>query len=249
MKNEIVLIEKKGEVAFVYLNRIEYKNAINPELLKCLYEKLNEIEKNKELKIIILTSKADVFCAGADLKWVLEEENFLKDAELLFDILYKIFTFPKIFISAVNGSAFGGALGLISASDIAIGSEAAKFAFSEVRLGIAPFIISPFVLNKLRYGWAREKFLTGKIFSAKEAVEAGLLDAVYPEEIFLRELEKLVEELLKGSFESQLAIKELFIEDKKKEILKKKERLCKLLDDFRKSEEAKKRIKEFLEKK
>ncbi len=247
MEREIIY-EKKGKITKLYLNRPEVKNAINPKLLKDLYENLEEIEKDSSTQIVLLQGKGDIFSSGADLKWMAEGKDFVKDGELLFDLLYKIFTFPKVVIAGVNGSAFGGAMGIIASADFAIAVEEGKFAFSEVRLGIAPAIISPFVLNKVKYGWAKEKFLTGKIFSAKEGLEGGLFERTFPKNSFEEGVEKIIKETLMGGPKAQGEIKKLFLRKKAEEILYLKEELCNLLFKLRSSEEGQEGLHAFFEK-
>lgn len=245
---EVVLLEKKAKVANLYINRPEAKNALNPEVFKKMLKFLIELEKDNSIQVVVLQGKGDFFSAGADLKWLKEGKEFLKDAELLFDLLYKIFTFPKVLISAVNGPAFGGALGFISASDFAIVKDGLKFAFSEVRLGIAPAIISPFVLNKVKFGWAKKYFLSGNFFSSIEGKEGGLFEEVYSAEIFEDEKNKIIEELLKGEPYAQKKIKELFLFKKRDEILKLKDFLCNTLLELRSSKEGQERLLAFFEK-
>lgn len=243
-----VLLDKKGCASFLILNRPEVKNAINPELLKELLVNLQEVEKDSSLRFAVIKGAGDIFSSGADLKWMLEGVDFLKDGELLFDVLYKIYTFPKVIFCAVRGGAFGGALGFISACDFAIAEEGAKFAFAEVKLGIAPAIISPFVLQKVKTGWAKYKFLTGEIFDSKEGFENGLFEKVFPREEFDLKIEKIIEDLKRGGPFAQKEIKKLFLKGKEEEILKLKEKLCNLLYKLRSSEEGKEGLMAFFEK-
>lgn len=245
---ENVLLEKKDCTSFLILNRPEVKNAINPELLKNLYTKLEEVEKDPSIRFVILKGKGDIFSSGADLKWMLEGKDFLKDGELLFDVLYKIYTFSKPVFCGVKGGAFGGALGFISACDFAIAEEGAKFAFAEVKLGIAPAIISPFVFQKVKFGWAKYKFLTGELFDSKEGFENGLFEKVFPGEEFDKNIEKIIENLRRGGPEAQKEIKKLFLRQKEEEILNMKDELCNLLYNLRSSEEGKEGILAFFEK-
>lgn len=245
---EVVLLEKKPKVASLYLNRPEAKNALNPEVFEKMLKLLIELEKDNSVQVVVLEGQGDFFSSGADLKWMREGKEFLKDGELLFDLLYKIFTFQKVLISAVNGPAFGGALGFISASDFAIAKDGLKFAFSEVRLGIAPAIISPFVLNKVNFGWAKKYFLSGKAFSSIEGKEGGLFEEVFSNETFEYEKNKIIEELLKGGPQAQKKIKELFLFKKADEILKLKDFLCNTLLELRSSKEGQEGLLAFFQK-
>lgn len=247
MSGEVIL-EKRESTCFLILNRPEVKNAINPELLKELFINLQEVEKDPYIRFAVIKGAGDIFSSGADLKWMLEGVDFLKDGELLFDVLYKIYTFPKAVFCAVKGGAFGGALGFISACDFAIAEEGAKFAFAEVKLGIAPAIISPFVLQKVKSGWAKYKFLTGELFDSKEGLENGLFEKVFPKEEFDLKIEKIIEDLIRGGPVAQKEIKKLFLKGKAEEILKQKVELCNLLYKLRSSEEGKEGLMAFFEK-
>lgn len=245
---EVLILEKKGKVANLYINRPEAKNALNPNVFEKMLNLLIELERDSSVQVVVLQGKGDFFSSGADLKWLKEGKDFLKDGELLFDLLYKVFTFQKVLISAVNGPAFGGALGFISASDFSIVKDGLKFAFSEVRLGIAPAIISPFILNKVKFGWAKKYFLSGKIFSSIEGKEGGLFEEVFPKETFEEEKNKIIEEILKGGPQAQKKIKELFLFKRADEILKLKDFLCNALFELRSSKEGQEGLLAFFEK-
>ncbi len=201
-------------VAEVTLDRREVRNAFNDEVIGEFLETWKILASDSDLRAMILRTAGDTFCSGADLKWMKamagfgKEEN-LADAGHLYDCMDGLFRLPVPTVCRVQGPAFGGALGLIAACDIVIASSEASFAFTEVRLGLAPAVISPFVARKLDPAFLREVFLTGRRFSAIEARDHGLVtEVVGPEELDIA-VDKTVLHLLKGSPEAQKAIKEL----------------------------------------
>jgi methylglutaconyl-CoA hydratase len=190
-----------GKVAHVTLQRPEVHNAFNAQLVEELTSAFTQLSTNEQLHAIVLTGDGPSFSAGADLRGmksavdVTEEEN-LNDALRLADLLGLINTMPCAVVGRVNGTAIGGGVGLVSVCDIIIAAESAKFAFSEVKLGIAPAVISPFVIRKTGEANARMLFLTGERFSAARAREIGLVHSVVPREQLDEAVEKVVSELL-----------------------------------------------------
>lgn len=185
----MVDVERNGATVILRLNRPEVGNALNGEVITRLGEALDEIRNDRQVRTVLLTGAGKVFSAGADLKWMLQmkdasaEEN-LRDAMQTAALFGTIYDFPRPVIAVVNGPARGGGVGLIAACDFAIASTAAHFAFTEVRVGIIPSMISPFVLRKMGESRTRRLFITGETFSAAQAAEWGLLDrAVEPSEV------------------------------------------------------------------
>ncbi len=157
----------------------------------------DDISVNKNIRVVILTGRGKSFCAGADLNWMREvkdysyEENLQGSLELS-ELFHKIYTSPKPTIARVNGVAIGGGTGLVAVCDIAIASEQAKFSFSEVKLGLIPACISPYVVKKCGEGKCREFFLTGERMSADKANKAGLVNFVAP----LEQIDDIVDNLV-----------------------------------------------------
>ena len=189
--------EIKNQIATVTLNRPEVHNAFNAEMVTELTKIFTDLSKNKEVRSIILSSSGKTFCAGADLKWMQSmmncsmEEN-IKDAENLAKMFATINNCSKPVIARVQGHAFGGGVGLISTCDIVISVETATFSLSEVRIGLVPGVISPFLLRKISVGEARRYFLTAEKFSANEALRIGLISKVVKDEA---ELDSVIKEL------------------------------------------------------
>lgn len=174
-------IWREGSVLHVRINRPEVRNAFNDELIAALTQTFLEIQP--DVRAVVLGGEGKAFCAGGDLDWMRraasysEEENY-QDALKLGALFGSIAGCRAPVIARVHGAAFGGGSGLVSASDIAIASPAALFAFSEVRLGLVPGTISPFVIPKIGAGHARALFATGEAFGADHALRIGLIHEV-----------------------------------------------------------------------
>jgi len=173
----------QDKVATVLLNRPDVKNAFNDELIAELTRCFNDISSSKKIRIVILTGEGDVFCSGADLNWMRKMANYTReeniaDTQRMSEMFEAIDTCSKPVIGRINGSAFGGGVGLIAVCDIAIINKDAQFAFSEVKLGIVPAVISPYIVRKIGLGYARELFTTGERFNADRAKEIGLANHI-----------------------------------------------------------------------
>ncbi len=175
-----ILIERRGPVAWLTLNRPHLHNAFDDALVAELTTALRAAERDSTVRAVVLTGAGASFSAGADLNWMRgmakasEAEN-RADSLRLAELLRTLDFFPKPAIARVNGSAYGGGVGLIAACDIAIGAEGAKFALSEVKLGLVPAVISPYVTAAIGARHARRLFISGEVFDAMEAARIGLL--------------------------------------------------------------------------
>src|SRR2546422_2531183 len=180
-------IDIEKNVAFVTLDRPDVHNAFNDELIKQVTDAFTELGQRDEIRIIVFRANGKSFCAGADLKWMKRmvqyshEEN-LADARAMGRMFLAIAKCPKPVIARVHGAALGGGAGLVAASDIGIAIESVQFGFTEVKLGIIPAIISPFVVARIGPGRAREFFITGERFLAPVAKSMGLIQHVVSHE-------------------------------------------------------------------
>ena len=173
----------KDRIATITMRRAEARNAFNTQLVEDLLRAFTELRSDTRLHAVVLTGDGPVFSAGADLNMMksssaFSQEQNLEDALAMSDLFKIINTFPCAVIGRINGAAMGGGLGLVAACDIVIAVDSAKLAFSEVRLGIAPAVISPYVIRKIGESQARLLFLTGETFSAAHAREIGLVHIV-----------------------------------------------------------------------
>src|SRR3989442_11007484 len=170
-------------IASVILDRPDIHNAFNDELVKLVTETFAELGRNDHVRVIILGANGKSFCAGADLNWMKRmvqyshDEN-LEDARAVGRMYLTIAKCPKPVIARVHGAALGGGAGLVAACDIGIAVESVQFGFTEVKLGIIPAIIAPFVIARVGPGRAREFFITGERFLAPVALNIGLIQHV-----------------------------------------------------------------------
>ena len=173
-------------MAWVNLDRPEVRNALNPELISELTEAFDWLDSRDDIRVIILKGNGKCFCAGADLEYMKDMARYsypqnLADAERLSKLFQTIYFCNKAVIVDVHGACIGGANGIIAAVDIVIAEKETKFAFSEVRLGITPATISPFVVSKIGNTAAKELMLTGRRFTAEEAKDFRLVNVVVDE--------------------------------------------------------------------
>lgn len=167
-------------VATVTLARPDKRNAFNDEVIAELNQAFTQLGSSEQVRVIVLAAEGKAFCAGADLNWMRamadysREEN-LADADKLAQMLSTLYRCPKPTIAAIQGDVYAGGIGLISACDIAIAVESANFCLSEVRLGLAPATISPYVIRAMGARAAHRYFLTAEVFDAVEAQRIGLI--------------------------------------------------------------------------
>ncbi len=174
-----------GGVARVTLNRPDVHNAFNNVMIDELHDVLGQLAGRDDVRVVVLTGEGKSFCAGADLQWMRSIVNYsfeenLAESLRLFDLMRGLHEHPHPTIARVNGATIGGGMGLLAACDIAVAADSAKFSLSEVKVGIVPACISPFVIKKAGEGRCREFFLTGDRLPAERALEAGLVNRVVP---------------------------------------------------------------------
>jgi methylglutaconyl-CoA hydratase len=241
-----------GAVATVTLNRPRVHNAFNETAIKELEHSFRMFGDRDEVRVIVLTGSGTTFCAGADLSWMKRmaeipyEENFA-DAYRLATMLRTLYHCPKPVIARVQGDAYGGGLGLIAVADIAIASSKASFGFSEVKLGLMPAVISPFVIQAIGSRAARRYFVTGERFTAQEACRIGLVHEVVTPDVLDARLNSIVTQITQNGPQAVIQSKRL-IQDidllSEKLAVDTAERIARL----RGSEEAREGVQAFLEK-
>ena len=210
-----------GPVARITLNRPDVHNAFDEESIHALTGAFTALGQEPAIRAIVLTGEGRSFCAGADLNWMKHvaryslEEN-VADARHLQQMLAAMANCPKPTIARVHGIARGGGTGLVAACDIAIAAESVQFAFSEVRLGLVPAVIAPFVLEKIGPGAARALFVSGAAFPAAEAHRLGLIQQVVPDAELDAAVDRTLEEVLAAGPQAVAMLKRLLrrIEDK-----------------------------------
>ena len=203
MANTVLLeIDRRG-IATLTLNRPEVRNAFDAGLIQRLTETLMELKANPGARALVLTGSGAAFSAGADIRWMRsmagcsEEEN-VEDALHLADLMSLLNALPLPTIARVNGHTFGGGVGLVACCDIAIASNEALFALSEVRLGLVPAVISPYVIAAIGARNARRLFLSGEAFDARLARRIGLVHEVAKPNKLDAAVEHQLEMVLKG---------------------------------------------------
>lgn len=196
-------LTREGPVARVTLDRPQLHNAFDEVLIAGLAAVFAELAGEEAVRVVVLAGAGKSFSAGADLNWMkraaaYDEERNREDARALEAMLRAIDDCPKPVIAEVQGAAIGGGLGLVAACDMAVTAEAAVFATSEVRLGIVPAVIAPFVVRAIGPRMARRYFLTAERFGAAEAHRIGLVHEVVPAERLGERVRELAGEVLKG---------------------------------------------------
>src|ERR671912_538119 len=195
-----LLINQDGPVVRVTLNRPEVRNAFNEELIADLTAWAESVVVGGPSRVAVLAGAGKMFCAGADLAWMSKmvgythEEN-VRDARAMARMFGALDRLPIPLIGRIHGAALGGGVGLAAVCDIVVAAEDAMFAFTEVKLGILPAVISPYAIAKIGQSAARELFLTGARFSAARAREIGLVHAIGDESELDRIVAKYVNDL------------------------------------------------------
>lgn len=214
MTSNINMQTDKRGVATLTLDRAEKHNAFDDTMIAELIQALSEIETDKSIRILVLRATGKSFSAGADLNWMrrmadYDQQQNLADSRQLAQLMNRLNCLSKPVIACVNGASFGGGVGLIACCDIAIASSDAIFSLSEVRLGLIPSVISPYVIAAIGSRAARRYFLSGERFDAVRALQLGLVhEVVEPEEIDAS-LEQCIENLLSSGPKAQAAAKDL----------------------------------------
>jgi methylglutaconyl-CoA hydratase len=253
MDQHAIITETEGTVARIWLNRPESRNALNSAMLEELHFALQEINHDEQFRIIILCGRGNSFCSGADLKWMeqasrLSPEDNYRDSQWPAKCFHELFASPKITLAGIHGVAFGGALGLIAACDLAVSAENTVFAFSEVKLGLIPATIAPYIFHKAGDNRVMEYLLTGRKFGASEAEMLGLINRCVPEGQLEQSLQDLTIELLQAAPVAQRSIKRLFRSLCVTPDSSTLDLTASLLAETRVSEEAREGIRAFLEK-
>ena len=200
MMSDLVRIERDHDVVRVTLNRPELNNALNELLIDELGVTFDSIAADRSIATVVLAGEGKSLCAGADINWMRKagtytrEEN-INDALPLVRMLSALDRMPQTTVARVQGPIYGGGVGVVAACDIAIGSSEATFCLSEVRLGIVPGMISPYVLRAIGERTARRYFQTAEVFSAEEARRIGLLHEVVGPEALDERIAKMLKQL------------------------------------------------------
>jgi methylglutaconyl-CoA hydratase len=215
MTYQSISIEADGPVGILTINRPDRHNAFDEVLIEELTRGLDELEAHPVVRVVVLSAVGKSFCAGADLHWMKRAANYsadenLADAKKLAELMRTLNDLRKPTIARIQGPAYGGGVGLVACCDIALATFDAQFALTEVKLGLIPAVISPYVIAKLGEKFARRYFLTAERFSASEAYRIGLVHEIVPDEAGLDEaVGEIVDILLKNGPAAMAAAKQL----------------------------------------
>ena len=253
MDLERLQLETDGPVARVWLNRPEARNAFDGLMVTELRKTLFHLFSLDGVRVVVLGGRGPSFCAGGDLAWMkataafTREEN-LGEAQALADLFFTVYESPKPVVARVHGAALGGGAGLVAACDIPIAALGTQFGFTEVRLGLIPAVISPYVLRKIGESAARELFLTGERFEAVRAQEIGLVRAAVPPEDLDAVVEARVNELLQAGPRAIAEAKALIREVGYRRVEDVQRYTVERLGEIRTSAEGQEGMRAFLEK-
>lgn len=246
-------ISEQG-VATITLNRPEVHNAFDDKLIADILAVLDAVNANAQVRVVVLRSNGKSFSAGADLGWMKRmaqysfEDNF-KDAGELARLMHTLNNLNKPTIALVQGAAYGGAVGLAACCDICIATDKARFCLSEVRIGLSPAVISPFVVAAMGERAARRYFLTAEVFDGAQAVEMGLAHQLVAHEQLDQAADEMVQKLLANSPQSVRRTKELIARVAKGPIDQEMiEYTQRLIAEIRVSEEGQEGLGAFFEK-
>ncbi len=244
-------IEK--DIAILTMNRPEVHNAFNDQMIEEFLKALKEIRNNISVRLVVLKGEGKSFCAGADLNWMKKmvdyslEEN-IQDSLKLAELFQAFGNLDSPIIGLIHGAAMGGGVGLVSICDYALASEEAKFGFTEARLGLAPCVISPYVLRKIGESEARAWFFSGERFSASRAYDMKLVHEVVSSENFELRSKQVIHSFSKAApkagVKGKQFLKKLLVTEPKNQ----KQFTAESIAEFRVSSEAQEGMKALLEK-
>jgi len=179
----LIIYSVKDRVGYITLNRPEKRNALSHELVNELTAAIDRAENDPSIKVIVLKANGDAFCAGADLAYLQQLQNFsfeenLEDSRHLKNLFLKIYQLKKVVIAQVQGHALAGGCGLATVCDFTFAVPEAKFGYTEVKIGFIPALVSVFLIRKIGEHKAKQLLITGEVINASEALSRGLIHQV-----------------------------------------------------------------------
>jgi methylglutaconyl-CoA hydratase len=252
--NQVITEINEFGVARVRLNNPNKHNAFDDQIIGLLTEAFAAVAGNSDVRVMVLSSEGKSFSAGADLAWMRRmagysyDEN-LRDANALALMLKTLNDMPQPTIARIQGATFGGAVGLVSCCDMAVAASAASFSLSEVKIGLVPATISPYVIAAIGERAARRFFLTAERFDAHRALQIGLVNEVVDAEQLDQEIDHLIDTLLANGPEAVRAAKQLVLDVSGKPIDQQLiNATCETIATIRVSEQGQEGLNAFLEK-
>lgn len=242
-----------SQVATITFNRPDSRNAFDEVMIAEIHSAIELCSTRDEIRVIVITGSGTAFSAGANIDWMrrMGEADFetnYQDALGLARMLDAIFTCPKPTIARVNGPAIGGGTGLVAACDIAVSVDSAFFSFSEVKIGLVPACIAPYVIKKVGEGRARELFITGRRLQAAQALEYGLVNFIVTHENLEAKVEELVNYLITSGPAAVVSAKRLVRSIPEMSSEDYIEYTARLIAELRTSNEGREGTRAFLEK-
>jgi methylglutaconyl-CoA hydratase len=252
MNYSTLQLEYDGDLATLTLNRPERRNAISTQMIEELPRALEEAEKSSA-RVLILTGAGKAFCAGMDLedlRAIASQtlEKHLEDARRMANMFYRVYTFPKPLIAAVNGAAIAGGTGIATLADFTLAVPDAKFGYTEVRIGFLPGVVSVFLRRQVGEKRARDLLLSGRLFDAEEGLRLGLVSNIVPHDQLLAAARHRASELALLSPSSLARTKRLLIAAEKAELERDLEAAIRESAEIRMTADFQEGLASFLEK-
>jgi len=251
---EVLEIERRGPAAWLWLNRPELRNALNDLLLRSISNALRDLEKDPACRVVVLAGRGQAFCAGADLSRMERASKMAKakakaDAGRSAALFYRMHTYPKPLVARVHGPAFAGGMGLVAACDLVVAAEEAEFCLPEVRIGLVPAMISPYIVRAIGEQQARRYVLTGERLPAREAHRIGFVHECVPAAELDARVDKFAAQLAQAGPQALARSKKLLAKVGKAAITPRlSAETAAVLADARAGDEAREGIRSFLEK-
>ena len=254
MNYSTIEFEQKGDLGVVWLNRPDIHNAFNEVMIREIIECFREVNDMQSVRIVLLRGRGKSFCAGADLNWMRDvarysyDENYSESLNLS-RCFFTIYTCRKPTIAIVHGAAIGGANGLLAACDFAYAEDNTTFSLSEVKIGVVPACISPYVTKRVGEYGSRELMLTGRRFRGKEAEHHRLVNKSLPADELENHLEEVISLLRTSGPKAMAHCKNLIFNISNKETLEDAlDSTARMIAEIRASEEGQEGMAAFLEK-
>ena len=214
----VVIYSVKDRIGYITLNRPDKRNALSHELVSELLEIFSKAEDDPHVKVVVLNANGEAFCAGADLAYLQQLQNFsfeenLADSNHLKDLFLKIYSLKKVVIAQVQGHALAGGCGLATVCDFALAVPEAKFGYTEVKIGVIPALVAVFLVRKIGEQKARHLLLTGELIKANEALNWGLITAVVERNDLETTVYQFAQTLINSNSEQSMQLTKQLIQD------------------------------------
>jgi methylglutaconyl-CoA hydratase len=248
---ETIRVERDGPTVRVTLNRPEVRNAFNATMLQELTQAFEGISTAPDIRAVVITGEGKAFCAGADLHWMGKVKQFtyeenVADSMVVANLMRAMYACPKPVVGRINGAAIGGGTGFVAVCDIVVASDRSVFSFSEVKIGLVPACIAPFVLKRVGESRGREYFLSGERLTPEKAEACGLANKVVPHDELDDAVNHYLESLITSGPNALSVCKQLIREVADLDLDRAGPRTAELLADVRMSDEGQEGMAAFL---